>query len=312
MDVSAISYRPGVDHEASAAFQVFRQSINDFYVRTGQARVADVDDQSPWYRHMMLLDGERFWVAERKRELVGFGAAIVRDHWWFLSCLFVVPRLQGLGVGRELLSRVLATAPPGGVRATITDAAQPVSNTLYARHGLLPALPLIPYRAAPSQVRGTAPLFSTEDDDDVPQAGSLRPEPLGESAVPELEAIDRVVLGFARTADHRHLVADGRRGWLFRRAGRPVAYAMYRANGWIGPLACVDEADVEPVLRHTLATVVAERPAVVWTGVPSPNVAAQRALVQAGFVYDAPPALLLRSEPFGDLSRYLPAGYGMM
>ncbi len=310
MDSSTITYRPGVDHDASAAFQVFRQSINDFYVRTGQARVADVDDQSPWYRHMMRLDGERFWVAERKRELIGFGAAIVRDWWWFLSCLFVLPRLQGLGVGHELLSRMLAASPLGGVRATITDAAQPVSNTLYARHGLLPSLPLVPYRALPSQIGRAALLLDGGESGE--GAGALRAESLGEANVPQLEAIDRAVLGFARTADHRYLIGGGRRGWLFRRAGRPVAYAMYRANGWIGPLACVEELDVEPVLGHALATVVAERPAVVWTGVPSLNVAAQPALVRAGFVYDAPPALLLCSEPFGDLSRYLPAGYGMM
>jgi hypothetical protein len=131
--------------------------------------------------------------------------------------------------------------------------------------------------------------------------------------VAELRGIDAAVLGFERDLDRRFLVEAGqRRGWLFRRAGLPAGYAMYRRSGWIGPLACIDVADLEPVLRYCLGALVADGPPAIWAGVPSVNVTAQRALLDAGFVYDAPPALLLASRPFGSLERYLPASFGMM
>jgi GNAT superfamily N-acetyltransferase len=311
----AITYRRATEADAHDTFQVFRLAINDFNARSGQPLVADRDDQSPFYLHMMRHDGERFWVAERKRKLVAFGAGLLRDHWWFLSSLFVLPQAQGLGIGRELLERAMTGMPQRALMATITDATQPVSNTLYARHGVLPWLPLVSYRTPLSGLRlrrgwaaagGPAPAAD-------PLPPDLRPERLTEANVGELRDIDMAVLGFDRRDDHRFLVGSGsRRGWLFRRAGLPAAYAMFRENGWLGPLACVAESDLEPVLRFCLAAVAAERPAVLWTGVPSVNVVAQRVLLGAGFVYEAPPALLLASRAFGDLRRYLPASFGMM
>ncbi len=303
-----VRYRRGTGDDAHEAFQVFRQAINEFNGRTGQPLVPEQDDQSPGYLHMMRYDGERFWVAERKGRIVGFGAGLVRGDWWFLSSLFVLPQNQAGGIGRELLARAMTEAPEGGVRATITDAAQPVSNTLYARRGMLPWLPLVSYRAA--LVTLQARRGGTKDDGG--EAPDLRAEPLTEANVGELAVVDRAVLSVDRTIDHRSYVSRGRRGWLFRRAGLAVAYAMYRPAGWIGPVACLDEHDVAAVLRYTLAALTAEHPAVVWCGVPSLNVAAQRVLLDAGFVYEAPPALLLASRAFGRLDRYLPASFGMM
>ena len=314
MSRDAITYRRATEADAHDAFEVFRLAINEFNARHGQPLIADQDDQSPGYLHMMRHDGERFWVAERKRKLVAFGAGLVRDDWWFLSNLFVLPQVQGLGIGRELLERAMTGVPERGPMATITDATQPVSNTLYARHGLLPWLPVVSYRTSLAELRlrrGPGPPGADAGAAVLPP--DLRPETLTEANVGELRAIDLAVLGFDRRVDHRFYVeSGGRPGWLFRRAGLPVAYAMYRVNGWIGPLACIDEGDLEGVLRYCLAAVAAERPPVLWTGVPSVNVAAQRVLLGAGFVYDAPPALLLASRPFGGLQRYLPASFGMM
>ena len=302
-----ITVRPGEERDAHDAFQVFRLAINEFHMRTCQPPVSDRDDQSSWYLHVLRHDAERFWVAERKRRLVGFSAAIVRGSWWFLSNLFVLPQRQGRGVGRELLERALSGALEAGVQATITEAMQPVSNTMYGRHDMLPWLPLVSYRAPLERVRLARP---------APQAlraAGLEAEPLDEANVGELRPVDMAVLGFDKGLDHRFLVGPGgRRGWLFRRAGLPVAYGMCRPGGSLGPLACSDEADVGPVLLHLLAALVAERAAVLWSGVPSVNVAAQRLLLEAGFAYEAPPALLLASRPFGHMERYLPASFGMM
>ena len=44
---------------------------------------------------------------------------------------------------------------------------------------------------------------------------------------------------------------------------------------------------------------------------PAPCEEAQRVLWDAGMVFDDTPGLLLASQPFGRLDRYLPASYGM-
>ena len=302
---AAITYRRAEPADANRAFQVFRTALNDYLARAGQQLLPDENDQDPGFLHTLRYDGERCWVAERQGDMVAWGSAIVRDDWWFLSALFVLPEAQGVGVGAELLKRARAGGPSGGVSATVTDTLQPVSNALYARRGMLPREVLLGF-AGPPRLGPAAGEASR-------RLGTLVPELLTAAAVPDLRRLDLAVLGFDRTVDHRFYLGEGgRRGWLFRRAGRAVAYALYRpATGWIGPLASLRPADVAPVLRFVLAELAALGLEKVEAGVPAPCVGAQRVFWDAGLLFDGTPGLLLASWPFGHLDRYLPASYGM-
>ena len=303
---AAITYRRAVPDDADRAYEVFRTALNDYRARAGQGLIPEESDQGPGFLHALRHDGERCWVAERRGDVVAWGAAILRGDWWFLSSLFVLPEAQGVGVGAELLERARAGAPARGVFATLTDTLQPVSNTLYARRGMLPREALLEFAGPP---RSGAALAAAAPR---PRLGTLEPERLTAAALPELQAVDLAVLGFERTVDHRFYLGEGgRRGWLFRRAGRAVAYALYRPTGWIGPLASLRAADVEPVLRFVLAEVAALGLEKVKADVPASCAEAQRVLWDAGLVYGAPPGLVLASRPFGRLDRYLPASYGM-
>ena len=58
--------------------------------------------------------------------------------------------MQGRGVGRALLQHAQTGSPAAtGRSATIADGLQPISNTLYARHGLLPWLPILGFVGRP-------------------------------------------------------------------------------------------------------------------------------------------------------------------
>jgi hypothetical protein len=245
-------------------------------------------------------------VAERGGDMVAWGSAILRHDWWFLSSLFVLPEAQGVGVGAELLERARTGAPAHAVSATVTDTLQPVSNTLYARRGMLPREALLGF-AGPLRP-GAAPAGGP------PRAGlgTLEAVPLTPAVLPDLRALDLAVLGFDRAVDQRFYLGEGgRRGWLFRRAGRPVAYALYRPTGWIGPLASLRAADVGAVLCFVLAELAALGLEKIKASVPAPCAGAQRVFWEAGLLYDVSPGLLLASRPFGRLDRYLPASYGM-
>ena len=134
------------------------------------------------------------------------------------------------------------------------------------------------------------------------------------ASIPELREIDAAASGVDRSVDHEYyLPASGRRGWLFRRAGRPVAYVMVRPDGWVGPAASVRAR------RHRAsATAFADRCArgakareKVRAGVTGRCEGAQRAFWEAGLVFDGharPAPRLPAVRPAGPLR---PASYGL-
>ena len=311
-----VAFRRAEEADLPRVFEVFRAALNAYLIPAGQAGIPEDDDQSPAYRHYLRHDGERFWVAEAVveeltgggggslgvtgRQVVAWGSGLLRGDWWLLSSLFVLPEAQGLGVGGRLFELATTGAPPGAVRATITDSLQPVSNTLYARRGLLPREVLVEIGGEPRP--GVRP----------PRLGRLEAEPLTTASIPDLREIDAAASGVDRSVDHEYyLTVSGRRGWLLRRAGRPVAYVMLRPDGWIGPAASVRAADIYTATAYALAALSTAGATTVRSGVTGRCEGAQRALWEAGLVFETTPGLLLASRPFGRLDRYLAASYGM-
>jgi GNAT superfamily N-acetyltransferase len=311
-----VTFRRAEEADLPRAFEVFRAALNAYLVPAGQPGIPEGDDQSPAYRHYLRHDAERFWVAEAVveeltggdggtlgvtgRQIVAWGSGLLRGDWWFLSSLFVLPAAQGRGVGARLFELAGTGAPAGAVRATMTDSIQPVSNTLYARRGLLPREVLVEIGGRPRT--GLEP----------PRLGSLEPEALTTASIPDLREIDAAASGIDRSVDHDYyLMASGRRGWLFRRAGRPVAYVMVRPDGWVGPAASVRAPDIGTVAAFALAALAGEGAEKVHAGVPARCESVQRAFWEAGLAYQSTPGLLLASRPFGRLDRYVPASYGL-
>ena len=312
-----VAYRRAEEADLPRAFLVFRAALNAYLLAAGQEGIPEDDLQSPTYRHLLQHDGERFWVAEAEveeltgggggtlgvggRRIVGWGAGLVRGDWWFLSHLFILPEAQGIGVGGRLFELAATGAPPGAVRATVTDSFQPISNTLYAHRGLLPREVLIGFGGRPRE--GLRP----------PLLGTLTPEPLTVASIPQLLPIDAEASGLDRSVDHEfHLTGGGRYGWLFRRRGRAVAYAYVRPDGWVGPVAARRERDMETITAWGIADLAQGSPAEkIRAGVTGRSEGAQRAFWEAGLVFTGAPGLLLSSRPFGCLDRYVVASYGL-
>jgi len=296
-----VSYRRAAGADLPRLFEVYRAALNGYLVPAGQEPVLEQDDEQPVYEHLLRQDGERLWVAERDGEVVAWGSGLVRGDWWFLADLFVLPEAQGLGIGGRLFELAATGAPPGAVRATATDSLQPISNTLYAHRGLLPREVFVGFGGRPREGLQLPPL------------GRLEPEDLTVASIPELREIDAAASGLDRGVDHQfYLTGGGRRGWLFRRLDRAVAYLMVRQDGRVGPAAALRERDIETVTAYGIAD-LGRRGAVekVSAGVTGGCEGAQRAFWEAGLVFDGTPGLLLASRPFGRLDRYVVASYGL-
>jgi len=312
-----LTYRPVRPDEIETCAEIWRTAINDYIVRLGQDEIPP--ESNPVIRlftHLQETDAERFIVATRaapggSEQLVAFALAILRERLWYLSMLFVLPELQGAGVGRQLLARVLPV--DGGIaRATATDSAQPISNALYSTYGITPRMPLLNLSGLPQRPEafGSLPSGVTPIAFETVAAGP--PDGSGHGRLmAEVDALDREFLGAAHPMDHRFLRTESRRGWLYRGPdGMPLGYGYAGEAGRLGPVAVRDVALLAPILGHLTSVVVPRGGFATWIGGAADG--ALVALLGAGFRFDQFPVLLCWDRPFADFSRYLPISPGLV
>ena len=310
-----LSYRPVETHELEACAEIWRVSINDYIGRLNQPLI-DRENASVvrLYSHLRWTDPERFVVACRPEpaapsgeRIVAFASAVIRERLWFLSMCFVLPELQGSGVGRALLERLAPPDEPDTVRATATDSAQPIANALYASLGLVPRVPLLNLIGLPGRPEAFGALPS-----------GVRPVPFErlatdghESLVAIVDALDGDTLGIRHPIDHRYLRTEGRQGFLYLGPdGSPLAYGYAGEAGRVGPVAARDAALIAPILGHLTREIVARGAFAMW--LPGTADRAVVGALQAGFRLEPFPVLLCWDRPMPDLSRYLPISPGLL
>ncbi len=295
-----IGYRRATSADLAATYDVFIAAADDLRARAHRPPVDDTAERRaramPFRRHALLHDPDGIWVAEAEGAVIGFGIATRRGRLWYLAALHVVPAYQARGVGGELLRRCLATgAAPGVVRTVISESSQPISNALYAKHGMYQWVPIV-------HVEGSIRSLPA------PPSGGLTAEAVraDDGALATLDAIDTAVLGATRAIDHRlWLDQPGLAGLLFSRGGRAIGYAYASASGKIGPVAILSARDVPAALALGIRS-AAERGAEQATFVvPGHCRSALAYLLAGGFRYGESINLLLSSRPFGHLDRYL-------
>jgi GNAT superfamily N-acetyltransferase len=269
------------------------------------------------YAHLQASDGERFLVAEmpgepgEPGEIVAFTAATLRDRQWYLSMLFVLPDFQGSGLGRELLERILPS-DDGIARAVATDSAQPISNALYARYGMVPRIPLLSLTGLPLRPEAFGELPSGVVPLAFEEIAAGPPEGQGHRLLTEaVDALDAELVGSTHPIDHRFLRTESRHGWLYRGPdGVPLGYGYAGEAGRVGPVAVRDAALLGPVLGHLTSAVQARGAFAMW--VPGSAGQAVVTALAAGFRLDPFPVLLCWDRPLADFSRYLPISPGLI
>jgi GNAT superfamily N-acetyltransferase len=261
-----VEIRPTEHADLAAQLGVFRAAIGSLY-RPHSFEPPNPPDEAflAQQSHLLEHDPERCFVAEEGGRVVGYGAAFLRDDSWFLASLFVLPEFQGRGIGPALLERIWT--PRAARRLTLTDAIQPVSNTLYARRGLIPATPLLSL-AGPAGIAAPQDLEPTR-----PDAAALA-------------RLDRAAYGFERPAEHE-LWARNAELTLWAHGGEPVAYSYSWAHGQIGPVAGLDGAAAAAALRAELA-----RREHASVRAPGTAAALIQVAVEAGLRFSATPGLL--------------------
>jgi GNAT superfamily N-acetyltransferase len=320
-EAGGLPLRPARPEELEACAEIWRVAINDYIGRIAQPDVpSEVGPLLRLYAHLQATDPQRFVVAVDGERPVAFASAVQREHLWFLSMCFVLPELQGSGLGRRLLDAVAPTPVPadGGspatVRSTATDSAQPISNALYASLGIVPRIPLLNLIGVPDRhpdAFGDLPsgVRAIPFDDVVGASGG---DGSGHRRLATtVDDLDREVLGVAHPLDHRFLRGEGRRGWLLTGPdGSALGYGYGTEAGRIGPVAVRDEALLAPTLGFLMDEISPRGAFALW--LPG---TADRAVVPAlrsGLRLDQFPILLCWDRSFADFSRYLPISPGLL
>lgn len=282
-------------------FELFLRAANDLRTRSHRALLDDTAARRiralAFREHAFRHDAEGFWLAEKDGQRIGFGVATARPGFWHLNALHVVPEFQAMGVGRELLKRCLAYGRDGKVVSTvISEAAQPISNALYARHGMYQWLPL---------VHVECPVFSPGVSARR-RASRVRVGQLNETTLAALDRIDAAVLGFTRPVDHQFWIGLPDLSLLLLEfAAEPVGYAYVSQFGGIGPCATRSPRELPDLLAHSIRLAAEQGLDQVSLVVPGIASTALPYLLAHGGRYDASITLLLSSTPFGHLNRYL-------
>jgi GNAT superfamily N-acetyltransferase len=313
-----IRLRPACSRDLPACVGVWHAGLTEYGVRVGRpAMPPTFGPLLVLLGHLLATDPDGFWVAvedapgalaagdpsNAEGPLVAFVSALRREHVWFLAMLFVQPGHQGRALGRRLLSHALA-GTDDATHATCTDSAQPISNALYSRFGMVPRLPVLelvgrPERSVPGLPGGIRAVpFDLLRAGPTDGAGPRR-------LAAALEHLDRTTLGYAHPQDHAYLAAQGRLGYLYEAGdGTVVGYGYTSEVGRLGPIAVGDAPLMGPVVGHLLGSV---RPAGVFSAwVPGSASAAVAALLGAGLRLEDFPALVCWDRPFADFERYVP------
>jgi GNAT superfamily N-acetyltransferase len=295
---------------------IWRSALVDYLGKLNSDTGLPVDLQ-PLQRllaHLLETDPDRFVVAERPPgHIVGFGSASVRGDVWFLGMLFVDPSEQAGGIGRAMLARLLDGAD-GLALGTATDSAQPISNALYARAGIVPRVPCLNLVGRPAADHALPPL--PPDVEPLPFADLADGTDLaGDGRVPRavlaaVGEIDRELLGYERPADHVWLAREDRLGWLFRSAGRAVGYGYVSRVGRIGPVGALEAGLLAPMVGWLLDAHTPAGASSIW--VPGTASTVVEALLQAGLRLEPFPALFCWTRPIADFERYVPISLALV
>jgi Acetyltransferase (GNAT) domain len=242
-------------------------------------------------------DSDGFWVATVEEKIAGITLSWVRGSLWYLAHLFVRPEYQGLDIGRNLMEKAMQhhKKQPITNRALVTFAYNPVSISLYARHGMYPREPMY-YMECPSSQVKTGSANTKLKNDRITDF---------EKNKTVLSRIDERTIGYPREKNHEFLFSlPTVRCHLYTTANEPVGYAYVWQNGRIGPLATINSTIFQDVLRSAFKLATSGgAPNVGMLATGSNEKLMEVALEQKMRILDN--WLLMSAKPFPNFSSYV-------
>ena len=245
--------------------------------------------RQPELRRYLALEPGGYCAAEADGRPVGLGGFAAYADLAFVGNMAVVPEMQGRGVGRAILHRMLEDIDRCGIPTTLLEAT-PEGEPLYRKSGFVEEHRTLAYAGSGAFRPGEAP---------VPETG-LAVRTLTEADLDAVAAFDRPRFGGSRLPALARFLQDfPGRGRLARRPGGGVAGYLIAQPQILGPWMAEDAAAAVALLAAALALPF-DRPPVAYA--PEPNVGAAALLPRFGFTAQ-PESLRMRRGGPGPVGR---------
>ncbi|MGC8916678.1 MAG: GNAT family N-acetyltransferase [Thermoanaerobaculum sp.] len=205
--------------------------------RPASEKAARESDLRADLEHLAHHDADGVLVASLESEVVGFVASFVRSRWLVVSQLWVLPDYLDAGAAEVLLRRALLFGQRSGTTRAGLQALAPWQLALGLQFGLSPSYPMLRLVfPAEKAVHLGHQLLRLQPGTEVTVEAAGR-----HAYFADLERLDRLVRGFARTLDHEYwLFSRNLRLAVIREGERIVAYA-YGGSGQCGPVVAATE-----------------------------------------------------------------------
>ncbi len=295
MNRSEIRYRRCRRRDLYAAVRLILRAVGELRRRTGKPPIPWRPRSAPAaFEHLRRTDPTTFLCAWSGERLVGFTGAFVRGKQWYLAYLFVDPRLQAKGVGRELLRRAWRQGP-GMTHGLGTFTYNQHAVGLYTSFGMVPQQLITLMEAKPGSMR-------------LPEKTSL--DVSTDCTADDIAWINRLearIRGYPRAEEWGFWMrSDEYRLYLLRRGRRRVGYALVGPRGEIAPLGVVSPADLHEAAAASIRAAADEGRDLVRFFCPNGNRELYRYLNGLGF-RNVEMLVFMADKPYGDFSRYVPA-----
>ncbi|HBZ00663.1 MAG TPA: hypothetical protein DEO84_04990 [candidate division Zixibacteria bacterium] len=289
-----ITYKLCRENDLIPAFKMVRGSMNHLRKSTGKEPLRYRVRRYPEVIHLYNNDQKRFWCAWDGKKIIGFTGALLRGKQWYLAFLFVHPRYQNKGVGRELLKRVWMNAP-GMTHSLSTFAYNVQAVGIYSKFGMAPlcALPVMEIkldklqRPVPSDLKASTTI--TRQD------------------IAWINQLEAKIRGYSRPQEWRFWSKqDEIQIYLFRNKGQRVGYSMaHKKWGVIAPAGAVTNDYLTKIVTDTIGLIKTSEKS-IRLYCPTNNLNLYRYLIGMGFrILEMD--LFLSDKPYADFQRYLPA-----
>lgn len=296
-----ISYRKCRIKDIIPASRMIKRAVYALRRKTGKEikpwRIAR--RPSPLMVDMLKHNTGTFYCAWKNNRIIGFAGAYVNGHQWYLSWLFVDPKLQDKGVGRTLLEKVWRKRK-GMTHALCTFAFNPQAVGLYSRFGLAPLCDLPWLKADPEKLPA------------LPATKFVPVEKLNRGDIKWLHELEQKIRGYSHPQHWRIWLNNKHfKIYLFKKSGRRVGYCLITNDMLIGPLGVIDQQYMIDAMTEAIRLTHPKKDSKIMLWCPTLNMPLYKYLIDLGFRVDEF-EIFMSDSPYPDWQRYVPASLAIL
>jgi hypothetical protein len=295
--VKKITFRHPERGELLKAQKLINSSFNDLLLKSGRRpHDLSVTGVPPLTGHLYDTDPKGCWAAYSGNRMIGFGLALVRGRQWYLAYLFIDPRHQAGGVGRQILRRCINYGKPKADSfALCTIPFNETALGLYASFGMMPTCPILEMRLPAERIKRIRPTGLTMVEDN------------SNKSILTINRLERRIRGYSRLVD-LSFFASAREYTIYQffNGSKWAGYSVLYKNSLIGPAGTMNPKYLPDILTESVRRCENLRVDLIRTFTPGGNLSVYRRLRSHGFTIDNM-TVFLSTKPYGDFSRYNPA-----